>query len=154
MDSGYPNLAELLNSVESDGKLSPTVQYWLADGIREYAGGEKLEKALNLHGAPGKRKANTMLMDAIKDGYLLEAWEMVTDEPIKHPQRSKLLYQKMGRFETSKYRAFRHYDQPPESLSEFQVILFNLYKTGGQLPGTERGLHERIMRILEDHGGD
>ncbi len=154
MDNGYYNLVELQAAAEGNGQISPSLQYWLSEGIRRYADGEELEKALNLHGAPGKRKANTMLMDAIMDNYLLEAWGAVTDEPIEPRQRSERLYQKMSRFETSRYRAYQHYDLPPDNLSELQKILFSMFKTGVTLPGTSRGLHERIMRILENHGGD
>ncbi len=151
MDNGYYNLAELLAIVEGDGQLTPTVQYWLAEGIQGYADGEALEKSLHLHGAPGKRKANTLLRDSVRDSCLLKAWEMVTDNPIKNRQRSNLLYKKMYRFEVSTYRITKHHNLPPESLSPFQKALFNLHKMGGQLPNTERGLHELIMRIQENH---
>ncbi len=154
MDNGYYNLVELKTAADGNGQIPADTRYWLSEGIRRYADGEDLEKALHLHGAPGKRKASTLLMDENMDNYLLEAWGMVTDEPIKPRQRSELLHQKMSRFETSRYRAYQHYDLPPDNLPELQKILFSMFKTGVTLPGTSRGLHERIMRILEDHGGD
>ncbi len=153
MHNGLENLVNLQASAEGDGRLSPTVQSWLADALRQYTEEEdlSLEKALDLNGAPGQRKAKTLFKESIRNRMLLEAWSMVTSEAVSPWKQSELLHEAMSRFEVSSYRAYKQYENPPDRFTPLQKLLFRIYKNGTPLPATARGLHGLIMRICENH---
>jgi len=140
-----------LHEMAKAGKLDG-LSSWVTDSLDGYLFGsaDNLDQAFGVNGKNGGRKAKTVLLQAKRDKYILDAWEAVSDDENITPwSRSKLLAKEVNTFISIVWLRVCFFDHPPKNYSELRKSLFYATKSGnGKLPMTAKGLHLIVSNAM------
>lgn len=130
----------------AEGQYDAATWAWLCDGIGRWLNAIEpvsLEACLGLTSGRGGTTLRAERARHRRDHWLRIAWETVTDDEDASPwQRSKMLAEEMGRFESRGiWRRLQESPAPLEGLSELRTALFHVFSSGALVPRSAVHVH-------------